>query len=228
MVTEADLLDGALERYVRLASHDGRRDVTTVLTAITMLAVGEIAAVGHASVVEVGDDDAIRCLAATDCHPLVLDNIQRMYAQGPSLDAETVVLRVDDLDTESRWPEFTAAALASTPIRAVLALRVVREGRCRTVLNLYADASGAFDTEATATGAMVAAYVAEALTWERRGRTTSPPARRDVVNDAKLRLMERFGIDVAQALAVLMKIADHQHHSISAVARQLTTAEPLV
>jgi hypothetical protein len=77
--------------------------------ALAAAAVSHLDGADHASVTVVDDGDVIRCLAATDEHPLVLDKIQRSCRQGPCLDAATDqrAFRVDDLAAERRWPGLT-------------------------------------------------------------------------------------------------------------------------
>lgn len=218
-----DRIDGALEEYVRRYARRARVDMTTALSGLMALAVERIAGVDHAGVTLVTKGGIIRCLAATDGHPLILDNIQRTHHEGPCLDAviSDRTLRIDDLTAEDRWPTFAAKAVAGTPVRALLAFPVFHDGGAHAALNLYADRPGRWDTRAESAGATVALRIAEVLRADRSGgkRPTSP--RTDVIDQAKDLLMRRFSIDVAQAFAVLVKLAKQQNDSVEAVAREV-------
>lgn len=227
MNARVDRIDQALAGF-RLASPRARRDVAVALTELTDVAVRHLGAVDHASVTVVEDGDVLRCLAATDGHPLVLDNIQRGCRQGPCFDAavEQTAFRVDDLAAEPRWPSFTPKALASTPVRALLGIPLFRDGSSHAALNLFADRPHTLDADIEAASSLIAAHITETLTAGRGPRTVTSP-RTDAINQAKTMLMERFGIDVAQAYAVLVKLAKQHHESIEATARHLV-ANPTV
>lgn len=233
MIVHDGRLEEALEEYVRRYARRAR-DMTSAsaaLAALTTLAVEQVPGIDHAGVTLVTGGDIVRCLAATDGHPLVLDNIQRGCGEGPGLEAATSrqMFGIDDLTAESRWPRFTAKAVASTPVRALLALPVFDPGfgdDTYAALNLYADRPWALDSRAQAAGAMIAARVAETLTAGRGRRRSARSARTDAINEAKNLLMRRFGIDVAQAFALLVKLAKQQGDSIETVARELVSAAP--
>ena len=70
---------------------------------------------------------------------------------------------------------------------------------------------------------MIAARIAETLRAEPGRRKSVRSARTDAINEAKNLLMRRFSIDVAQAFALLVKLAKQQNDSIEAVARELVS-----
>ncbi|MGE2713007.1 GAF and ANTAR domain-containing protein [Mycolicibacterium litorale] len=225
MAVGEDRFGLALEEYVRRYARRARADMAGDLVGLTTFAVEHTTGADHAGVTLVTDDDVIRCLAASDGQPLVLDNIQRGYRQGPCLDAAThcQVLRVDDLASDTRWPHFSAKAVRTTPVRAILAFPVFHDGNTHAALNLYADRAGAFDADAEEMGAMIAARIAEALTMQERQTLRVPSPRTDVITEAKTLLMRRFSLDVAQAFALLVKLAKQENASIEAVARALVS-----
>lgn len=233
MTASVERLDEVLEQSLRHSTRRARADLTGVLASITALSVEHLPGVHHAGITLLETDDgggsAIRCLAATDGHPLVLDNISRICGQGPCLEATTVhrVIRSDDLTVESRWPAFTAKALTCTPVRAILALPVFRDGRPPVALNLYSDRAGAFDARVESGGALVAAHVAEAMSAAHGRRHPVRSARSRVITEAKAMIMGQSGVDVAQAFAILVKIAKQQNESIESVARQVVARNGL-
>ncbi|TFV57060.1 ANTAR domain-containing protein [Mycobacterium sp. PS03-16] len=240
MTASVERLDEVLEQSLRHSTRRARADLTGVLASITTLAVEQLPGVHHAGVTlvepatEDGDVDStedgrvIRCLAATDGHPLVLDNIVRGCGQGPCLDTITGhrLIRSDDLTVESRWPQFTAKAIICTPVRAILSLPVFRDGRPPVALNLYSDRAGAFDARAEASGALVAAHVAEAMNAAHR-RHPVRSARSQIITEAKAMIMAQRDVDVAQAFAILVQMAKQQNESIESVARQVVARNGL-
>lgn len=227
MTAGVERLDEVLEHFLRHSARRAQADLTGVLAGLTALAMSHVPGVDHASVTLMTDGDDIRCLAATDGYPLMLDNVQRGCRLGPCLDAATEhrVVRVDDLTDEARWPAFTAKAVGATPVRAILALPVFRDGRSSATLNLYADRPRGLDARTESSGAIVASHVAEAMTAAHRTRSHGRSPRSTVINQAKTLLIRDFDVDVAQAYALLVKLAKQRNDSIEAVARQVVAAD---
>lgn len=222
-----DRLESALEEYVRRYARRARVDMTTTLTSLTTLAVEHVYDVDHAGVTLVATGGVVRCLAATDGYPLVLDNIQRAVQQGPCLEAALTnrIFRVDDLASDNRWPDFAAKAVTATPVRSLLALPVFRDGSTYAALNLYADRPMRLDGRTEAEGMRVASQISEALSADRIRSKPARSTRADAIKEAKAMLMRRFSIDVAQAFALLVKLAKQGDKSIEAVARELISGE---
>jgi hypothetical protein len=213
------------EEYVRRYARRARADMTADLASLTTVVLQHTAGVDHVGVTLVTEDGVIRSLVASDGQAQALDNIQRGCGQGPCLDAavRSHVVRVGDLVVETRWPDFCREAVVCTPVRAVLAFPVFHDGNMHAALNLYADRVGAFDAATEAVGALTADRVAEALTVGRGqpAQASSPAA--IAIDEATNLLMRRFGIDVAQAFALLVKLAKQQGDSIETVARELVS-----
>jgi GAF domain-containing protein len=201
-----------------------RRATAERLGDITMLAVRLLPGIDHAGITCVGDGGVIRSLAATDGHPLVLDNVARRVQEGPSLSAavDRRPYRADDLTGDARWPTFSRHAVVSTPVRAAVVVPLSLGGEMRAALNLYADHAGGLDDGVEGTAELLARHIGLLMT----GQSRRGSARRDVINQAKLLLMERFGADVAQAYSLLVAMAKEQHDSIESVARLLVAGGP--
>lgn len=184
-----------------------------------MLAVETIEGADHAGVTLVGGR-AIKCLAATDVQPLLLTNLQRRHRQGPCLDlaADHQPIRVDDLGVESRWPDFGGNAVASTPVRSLLAQRVFHTEDAYAVFTLYADRSGMFDPRTTVDSSSLVSQMARLLAAAQRGDHTSDS---DELTEAATVLVERFGINTQQALGMLHKMATERGLAVEAVAQQV-------
>lgn len=213
------------EEYVRRYARRARADMAADLSSLATLAVQQTSGVDHVGATLVTEDGVIRSLAASDGHAHALDNIQRGCGQGPCLSAaiHSDVVRVADLVLETRWPDFCREAVVCTPVRAILAFPVFHDGTVHAALNLYADRVGAFDAATEAVGALIADRIAEVLTTK-SDEGPRHPSRHDVIEEASTLLVRRFSIDVAEAFALLLKLARQQNLSIDEVALEVVRA----
>jgi GAF domain-containing protein len=102
--------------------------------ALTTAAALKLPAVDYASIMLVGQGTVIRTLASTDGFPRLLNKLQQHYREGPGLEAacERQARRVDDLNGQSRWPNFSDEAVAITPIRSILSVPLFIHHRSKT------------------------------------------------------------------------------------------------
>jgi hypothetical protein len=91
----------------------------------------------------------IETAAATHRYPVILDEIQSRYQQGPCLSAAAVQesVHIDDLVRDDRWPLYRGAALRQTPIRSILSFGMYKEGVSSAALNFYAESPNIFDDD---------------------------------------------------------------------------------
>jgi GAF domain-containing protein len=202
---------------------DHRESIWALMTEAAM----KLSAVEHASIVRVGQRDAVRTLASTDGHLRFLNKLQQRCRQGPSLDTawESQARRVDDLTCERRWPIFSAEAAAITPIRSILCVPLVIRQHGRTVLNLYSDRPSAFGTEDEVIGLTFASDAEAVLELGRRGgRYRQAQTNRELVGLAKGILMERFAVDAVTAFSLLAQLSKDRQQPVSVVARGLVSS----
>ena len=132
----------------------------------------------------------------------MLDEIQSRRQQGPCLTAAGLqdTVRIDDLDADDRWPLYRKDALKLTPIRSILSYGMFRDGGTTAALNFYAEPVHAFDDESVNLGLIFATHTA--MVWDMMRRDQqfrSALVSRDIIGQAKGRLMERFDIDADEA-----------------------------
>jgi GAF domain-containing protein len=178
--------------------------------------------VTHAAITVVEQPKGLRCLASTDRHSLLIDEIEQSCLEGPCLDSvrEHRRCRVDDLYREPRWPSFVEKALANTSVRSILSLPLAEQGRRHTVLNLHADEPEAFSRDDEENAVAFAAHLSATLEIARREKQLHHTlANRDVIGQAKGKIMERFDVDSATAFALLARLAKEQQQSVSTTAR---------
>lgn len=134
------------------------------LDRITAAAVRVVDGCDHAAVLLLQKGEVVT-RAATDEVAGRLEAIELETGQGPSLDTirDHGTFLVHDLRTEARWPKFAERAIASSAVTSILSYRLFVEDDTYGALNLYSKVPGAFDAEAAALGAVLAAHSAVAM-----------------------------------------------------------------
>jgi hypothetical protein len=170
----------------------------------------------------------IETAAATHRYPVMLDEIQSRYQQGPCLTAAALQerVRIDDLVRDDRWPLYRGAASRQTPIRSILSFGMFREGVSSAALNFYAESPNVFDDESVDLGLIFATHAA--LVWNMMRRDQQfrvALVSRDVIGQAKGRLMERFDIDAAEAFERLKQMSQDGNTPIAQVAQHVTRGD---
>jgi len=174
--------------------------------------------------------DCLETPSATSRHPKVLDEIQNRQAEGPCLSVawEHHTIRIDDLESDTRWPRYRREALSRTPIRSVLSFRLFANKQKAGAFNLYAEQPRAFDDESFEVGISFATHLA--LAWgilQRDKELRSALASRDVIGQAKGIVIERFGIDDIAAFELLKQISQESNTPLAEIAQSLVrTAYP--
>lgn len=166
--------------------------------------------------------------AATHRYPVILDEIQSRCQQGPCLAAAARQsnIRVDDLVVDDRWPLYREEAVKRTPIRSVLSLGMFKEGGMSAALNFYAEPANAFDDRSVNLGLLFATHAALVWNMMRRDRQFRIAlVSRDVIGQAKGRLMERFNIDAAEAFHRLKQMSQESNIPIAQVAQRVTAGD---
>ena len=167
----------------------------------------------------------IETAAATHRYPVMLDEIQGRYQQGPCLTAAALQqsVRIDDLVRDDRWPLYRSAALRQTPIRSMLSFGMFKEGVSSAALNFYAESPNVFDNESVNLGLIFATNAALIQNMMRRDQQFRVAlVSRDIIGQAKGRLMERFDIDAAEAFERLKQMSQDRNTPIAQVAQRVT------
>ena len=198
-------LDEALIRIVRAA-----------VEAVPAADAGGITLVGNGSV----DARAPSNSTVED-----LDKLQSTLHEGPCVTAAaegTDILVTDLAGTDAeRWPAFAARAVEAG-YRSMLSTYVATTAQWRVSLNLYGEASAAFDPEARELAGLFSAQ-AVVLIRSMEGMASLHRAidSRDLIGQAKGILMERFDIDDAEAFRMLVRSSQDTNVKLVDVARWL-------
>lgn len=199
-------------------------DLDATLQDLTEVAVNSIPAAQHGGVTVATRDGDVRSATSVGKYPEMLDDIQRRHGEGPCLTAawENHTVRIDDLTTETRWPNYCRDAVAETPVRSVMSFQLFADNQTMGALNVYAELPGAFDADAVELGFVLATHVALGWNLVRRDQQfRSALATRDVIGQAKGLIMERFGVDAVQSFDLLRRLSQQGNTPLADVARQL-------
>ena len=209
------------------------RSLEDVLGEITAIATPGIPGAESTSITLVRGERAYT-VAHDGEMALAADELQYQEDAGPCLDAGRggVVLRVDDMRTETRWPGYVSR-VGKTGVRSSLSVPLPYQGTSIGALNIYATASRAFAAaESLAAGLEVAEVVAVAVANARAHAELGEQARhmraamesRAVIEQAKGVLMAQRHIDADQAFEVLRDASQRYNRKLRDIARGIVVS----
>ena len=152
-----------------------------------------------------------------------VDALQGETQQGPCLDAayDHLTVRVADMATETRWPEFARRA-SEAGAASMLSIQLYVEGDNLGALNLYSRTPGAFDDESEQVGLLFASHAAVAYAGVRKeAQLAKAVVSRDLIGQAKGILMERYNISGERAFLVLTRISQDTQRKLHDIAAEL-------
>ncbi|MBV9792576.1 MAG: GAF and ANTAR domain-containing protein [Actinobacteria bacterium] len=197
-------------------------DLQATLDAIARTAVQTISAAKYAGV-NLYDHGKFVPQSVAGEPPLVLDVLQQATGIGPCIDAarEQATIRVDDMTTETRWPEYVEQALA-LGVASMLCVPMYVEDQRLGSVSLYATDRAAFSLADEYVARLLAAQAAMALAEAHRaGQLRQALSSRDVIGQAKGILMERHRITADEAFRMLSEHSQRANRKLADVARTL-------
>ena len=222
------LADAALLMQLEVLADSLKRDVTTDFAAakraINAGSVAMVTGAQYAGITVIEAGGTVTALGATHHFPVVLDAALAEAGEGPGLSAarERQVIRVDDLRTDFRWPEFRRIALARSTVRAMLCINLLGDDAPMAALSFLADSPGTFTEESVEMATMLAAHTTMAWNLRRRQEQFGIALdSRDINGQAKGMLMERYGIDADEAFALLKKMSQESTVKLSRIAENV-------
>jgi hypothetical protein len=153
-----------------------------------------------------------------------VDAVQTETGQGPCIDAayEHETVRVPDMASEERWPQFAARAFA-LGAASMLSIQLWVQGGDLGALNLFSRTAGSFTDESEHVGPLFASHAAIAFAGaDKVHHLNIAIARRDLIGQAKGILMERFKITAVQAFSILVRVSQDSNRRLFDVAEELT------
>ena len=200
-------------------------DAETVLAELVEHAAAEIPGADCAGVTITRNSKKIETPAATHKWPIVLDEIQERYREGPCLTAawEERTVHVPDLARDERFPNYRRDALEQTPIRSIMAFQLFIADETIGAINVYAEKPNSFGAESREIGLIFAAHSSVAWNSARRDEQFKQAlASRDIIGQAKGMIMERYSVDAVQAFALLRKLSQDSNVPLIEIATDLT------
>jgi GAF domain-containing protein len=221
---------GLADRLSELARTLQRKhDMDDTLQAIVAAAVATVPGAQHASISSVRGKRIVTTLASTDDLPQKTDQAQYDTGEGPCLDAlyDRDVVRLDDLATETRWPEFTRR-VSELGMRSMMCLQLYVEGDDLGALNLLSEQAGSFDDDSEQTALLFASHAAVAMADAgEQENLRRALGQRDLIGQAKGILMERFGVDGDHAFSLLARASQATNRKLTAIAEELVGTRDL-
>lgn len=224
---EQDQLAQQLGELARSLHH--KDTVQDTLTGIVRAAVDNVPGTRFAGITVVEARRKVNTQAWNDEVARICDRAQYETGQGPCLDAvyEQQTVRLSDMRTEQRWPEFTRRA-AKHGIGSMLSLQLYVSGDNLGALNLYSRAPEAFNDESEHVGLLLACHAAIAMASARREhQLVRAMDTRDRIGQAKGILMERYNIPSDQAFSLLIRVSQNTNIKLRDIADHLTATGEL-
>lgn len=200
------------------------QDTDALLVDVVHAALDLIPHVSDASISLVMGRRTVESRAASGELPRQVDALQSATAQGPCIDAayEERIVRVPDMGSEERWPDFAQAAY-DAGARSMLSFQLFVKGDNLGALNLYGDDANVFDEESEQIGLLVASHAAVAFSGAQEiSQLNEALNTRDLIGQAKGILMERFKISPQQAFHILTRASSESNIKLRDVAADLT------
>ena len=206
------------------------RSLGDVLGEVTDIAARSIPGAESTSITLVRGDKAFTA-AHTGEMALAADELQYQRGYGPCMDAGRagVVLRIDDMRTEQRWPDYTANVL-EVGVRSSLSMPLPYQGSSIGALNIYSTEPAAFASQAseeaaTAVAEAVAVAVANADAHDRladhaRNMRLAMESRA-VIEQAKGVLMAQRQVDADAAFEILREASQRYNRKLWEIAQAI-------
>jgi GAF domain-containing protein len=204
-----------------------RRELHEVLGEVTSIATRGIPGAESTSITLIRGDRAFT-VAHDGEMALAADELQYQEEAGPCIDAGRggVVLRVDDMRTEQRWPRYVAR-VGETGVRSSLSVPLPYQDSTVGALNIYSSRPVAFArppsldaglqvAEAIAVAVVNAAAHAELADETRNMRTAMES--RAVIEQAKGVLMAQRHVDAEVAFEILREASQRYNRKLRDIA----------
>jgi len=203
------------------------RSLDDVLSEITSIAARGIPGAEATSITLVRDDKAYTAAYSGEM-ALAADELQYEEGYGPCLDAGRggVILRVDDMRTEERWPHYVPRVLEQG-VRSSLSIPLPYQGTSIGALNNYSTVPHAFaGPDSLEAGLDVAEVVAVAVANATAHAELGEQARhmrlamqsRAVIEQAKGVLMAQRHVDADQAFEILREASQRYNRKLRDIA----------
>jgi GAF domain-containing protein len=205
------------------------RTLNDVLSDITRIAATGIPGAEATSITLLRNDKAFTAAYHGEM-ALAADELQYEKGYGPCMDAGRggVLLRVDDMDAEERWPDYVAHVRAKTGVRSSLSVPLPYQGNSIGALNNYSTKLAAFASpDSLRAGLEVAEVIAVAVANADAHAQLFDQARnmrlamesRAVIEQAKGVLMAQRRVNAEQAFEILREASQRYNRKLRDIAQ---------
>ncbi|MDP5185386.1 GAF and ANTAR domain-containing protein [Blastococcus sp. BMG 814] len=219
-------MDDVLRELTRVSL--GGRELGDVLGEITAIAARAIPGAESVSTTLIRGDKPFTAAFSSEM-ALAADELQYEQGYGPCVDAGRggVVLRIDDMHTEQRWPDYVARVVRETNARSSLSVPLPYQGSSIGALNVYSSEPAAFASpDSLAAGLAVAETIAVAVANADAHAQLADQARnmriamesRAVIEQAKGVLMAERHVDAEQAFEILRQASQRYNRKLRDIA----------
>jgi GAF domain-containing protein len=209
------------------------RQLDDVLGEVTGIAARSVPGAESTSITLVRGDKAFTA-AHTGEMALVADELQYERGYGPCMDAGRagVVIRIDDMHTEQRYPDYTPRVV-EVGVRSSLSMPLPYQGSSIGALNIYSTRPQAFSSaESEEAATVVAEAVAVAVVNADAHDRLAEHARnmrlamesRAVIEQAKGVLMAQRNVDAEQAFDILRDASQRYNRKLRDIAAGIVAA----
>jgi GAF domain-containing protein len=151
------------------------------------------------------------------------DRLQEQLGKGPCITAlrDADVVRIDDVLTDGRWPDFAEGA-AQLGLRSMFACRLATTRDTLGALNLYSSEPNAFDKDSENLALGYATHVTLALSAiEKERNLRKAMDSRELIGQAMGILMERHRITASQSFDLMVHVSQRSNVKLRAIAEEL-------
>jgi GAF domain-containing protein len=211
---------GVLSRALHL--REARLDDT--LNAVLESAITTIRSAGHAGL-NLYIKGRFTPRATIGSAPPALDGLQQRTGEGPCIESSRsqITVDIDDMQSDSRWPTFAAAAVTEG-VHSMLCLPLWVSDETLGSLSLYGIAPHAFRAADRRLAELFATHAALALAAaQRTDQLRRAMANRDLIGQAKGILMERHRVTADQAFLLLKERSQHVNRKLVEVAETVAS-----
>jgi GAF domain-containing protein len=207
------------------------RTLTEVLTDITRIAAAGIPGAESTSITLLRNDKPYTAAHHGEM-ALAADELQYEKGYGPCMDAGRggVLLRIDDTETEERWPDYVRHAQTEAGVRSSLSVPLPYQGSSIGALNNYSSRPAAFASpESLEAGLEVAEIVAVTVAnadahWklgEQARNMRIAMESRSVIEQAKGVLMAQRRVTAEQAFEILREASQRYNRKLREIAQAI-------
>ena len=201
----------------------------SVLERVAHIAKRALPGADEVSVTLIRDDEPFTA-ALTGQLALDADEMQYERGYGPCMDAGRagIVLRIEDMRREERWPDY-AAAVSARGVLSSLSVPLPIQDRYIGALNIYSTTPAAFDDGAVAAGQLLASYAAVAVHNAQAFTETSALAAdlakamesRAVIEQAKGIIMNERRCSADEAFTLLTRVSQQANIKLRDIAAEM-------